>query len=81
MSLFLFARREIFEDLGLEPISSIRVTCLTPCGVEKRTTTLVCEANGTPSPEYSWSYGQVSQFQSQRTQSSLFFHLEYSIYC
>lgn len=44
----------------LESISSIRVTCLTPCGVEKRTTTLICEANGTPLPEYSWSYGQVS---------------------
>jgi hypothetical protein len=35
------------------------VTCLTPCAVEKRTTTLICEANGMPTPEYSWSYGQV----------------------
>ena len=48
------------KKFELESISAIRVTCLTPCGVEKRTTTLVCDANGTPSPEYSWSYGQVS---------------------
>ena len=43
----------------IESISAIRVNCLTPCAVEKRTATLVCEANGMPTPEYSWSYGQV----------------------
>lgn len=46
----------------VESVSSAKITCLSPCGVEKRTTILVCEANGNPKVEYVWSYGQNSPF-------------------
>ncbi|UJR34965.1 hypothetical protein I4U23_027743 [Adineta vaga] len=45
-----------------QSISSTRIICLSPCAVEKRTATLVCEANGMPSPHYSWYYGEFSSF-------------------
>jgi hypothetical protein len=44
----------------LEMISSPRIICQTPCAVEKRTATLICEANGIPPPQYSWFYEQVN---------------------
>ncbi|CAF0901870.1 unnamed protein product [Rotaria sordida] len=41
-----------------QAITSSKITCISPCAVEKRTGTLICEANGIPSPQFSWFYGQ-----------------------
>ncbi|CAF1442130.1 unnamed protein product [Adineta ricciae] len=45
-------------------ISSTRITCVSPCAVEKRTATLICEANGMPLPRYTWYYGEFNTFHS-----------------
>ncbi|CAF1018260.1 unnamed protein product [Adineta steineri] len=45
-----------------QAITSTKITCMTPCAVEKRTATLICEANGVPQPQYSWFYGQDGPF-------------------
>ncbi|CAF3998277.1 unnamed protein product, partial [Rotaria sp. Silwood2] len=41
-----------------QAITSSKITCLSPCAVEKRTATLICEATGVPPPQFSWFYGQ-----------------------
>ena len=42
----------------LEEIHSVQIDCLSPCAVENRATTLICQADGMPRANYSWFYGQ-----------------------
>ena len=49
-----------FDSFLLESVTQPRITCATPCAIEKKTATLVCESTGLPPPKYSWYYGSVS---------------------
>lgn len=42
-------------------VTQPRISCATPCAIEKKTATLVCEATGLPPPKYSWYYGSADE--------------------
>ncbi|UJR25993.1 hypothetical protein I4U23_007340 [Adineta vaga] len=41
-------------------VTQPRITCATPCAIEKKTATLVCDATGLPPPKFAWYYGSDS---------------------
>lgn len=50
----------LLRIISIESVTQPRITCATPCAIEKKTATLVCESTGLPAPKFAWYYGSVS---------------------
>ena len=60
----------------VESVTAPRITCATPCAIEKKTATLVCESSGLPPPKYAWYYGSVSKSSSIDFLGTIFIEVE-----
>ncbi|CAF0794698.1 unnamed protein product, partial [Didymodactylos carnosus] len=47
-----------------ESVTHPRIQCSSPCAIEKKTATLVCEASGLPATKYQWFYGNADKLRA-----------------